>query len=94
MIRFGFAGQQFATERLIGDRRSLSGGPTLVFVAGIHGNEPSGVIALQRVFQDLDQRQVSLQGRLLGLVGNLEALAQHRRYLSRDLNRIWDQDFS
>ncbi len=94
MIRFGVAGQQFETERLIGDRRGLSGGPTLVFVAGIHGNEPSGVIALQRVFQDLDRREVSLQGRLLGLVGNLEALAQHRRYLSRDLNRIWDQDFS
>lgn len=53
----------------------------------MHGNEPSGVIALQEVLTTLDEGQ--MHGEVLALVGNMEALAQNRRYIDRDLNRMW-----
>lgn len=67
-------------------------GPTLVVLAGIHGNEPCGVLALDRVFRRLDADRPELGGRLVGLAGNLAALAQGRRYLDEDLNRIWRRE--
>jgi succinylglutamate desuccinylase len=93
MITFGFGGNQYQTKRVVGDIQGSSDGPTLVFVGGIHGNEPSGVIAIQRLFADLQDRGLPIRGRVLGIVGNMAALAENRRYLSRDLNRVWDQDF-
>ena len=41
-------------ERVLGRIRGASEGPTLIFVAGLHGNEPAGVQALQRVFPELE----------------------------------------
>lgn len=64
-------------------------GPTLLVLAGIHGNEPAGVTAVQRVLAELQQRGLDLHGRLVALAGNLPALAADRRYLARDLNRGW-----
>jgi succinylglutamate desuccinylase len=58
-------------------------------VAGQHGNEPSGIVAMERVFAALDERALVPRGRVLGLSGNVGALAQGRRYLARDLNRMW-----
>lgn len=65
-------------------------GPTLVVIGGMHGNEPAGVEVARRVLADL--RGVPLRGEFLALAGNVEALAAGRRYLSRDLNRIWTDD--
>ena len=65
------------------------GTPVLVCVAGIHGNEPSGVLGLRRVLDELTGCEETLRGTLVGLVGNREALASGRRYVERDLNRIW-----
>jgi predicted deacylase len=93
MITFGFGGVSYKTKRVVGEIQGDSNGPTLVFLGGIHGNEPSGVIAIQQLFEDLEKRQVRIRGRLLGIVGNMGALAENRRYLSRDLNRVWDRDF-
>ncbi len=64
-------------------------GPTVVCVAGLHGNEPAGVRAVQRVLSRLDGKGSGLPGRLIGLAGNRKALAAGRRFLNRDLNRIW-----
>jgi hypothetical protein len=66
----------------------------MAFFGGIHGNEPSGVIALQSVFNHLETNQIQLEGRVLGLAGNLPALSESKRFISKDLNRIWDRDFS
>src|SRR5690606_18045723 len=62
-------------------------GPTMVVVGGIHGNEPSGVIALRRVLHELVRRRSPMRGRLLGLAGNIRALGQNARYMTRALNR-------
>ena len=37
-------------ERVVGRVRSSEPGPTLMVVAGIHGNEPASVLAARRVF--------------------------------------------
>ena len=75
--------------RVLADTGTHRRGPTLVCVGGLHGNEPSGVHALQRVAARLGADARGLQGRLLGLAGNRGALAANRRFLDYDLNRAW-----
>lgn len=64
-------------------------GPTLLCVAGIHGNEPAGVHAVPRVLAALQDRTDVLRGRFVALAGNISALEQGRRFVDRDLNRAW-----
>lgn len=80
------------TRRWLGAYEGQLPGPTVVVVGGIHGNEPSGVIATQHVLHELRRRKVAMRGRLLGLAGNIRALAENVRYLTRDLNRRWFPD--
>ena len=75
--------------RVIGRAGAPRHGPLLVVTAAIHGNEPAGVLALRRVFADLERLAPRLAGRVLGLVGNRAALALGQRYLAQDLNRLW-----
>lgn len=63
--------------------------PRLVVFAGVHGNEPSGVLALQRVFEQLRTHQIPLNGQLIGVVGNVEALRREVRFVNEDLNRLF-----
>lgn len=58
-------------------------------MAGIHGNEPSGLHAFERVLAWLQATRPDFRGRLIGLAGNLGALRLHRRFVDEDLNRIW-----
>ena len=64
-------------------------GPTLVCIGGIHGNEPAGVTALQRVESCLRSNSGIVRGQFLALTGNRAALAQGERFVDRDLNRNW-----
>lgn len=64
--------------------------PLVIFIGGIHGNEPMGVRALIHVFDEIEKKQIHLEGTMLGLAGNLEALKLQKRFLQHDLNRIWD----
>lgn len=79
-------------ERLIGLRRGGGDGPMLLCVAALHGNEPSGVEALGRVFARLEREDPELRGDIVGLSGNLEALAREHRFIDEDLNRVWQRD--
>jgi succinylglutamate desuccinylase len=75
--------------RVIGRVRGAQPGPLLLVVAGIHGNEPAGVRAAERVQPRLAELAGRMQGDFLALRGNVRALAQGRRYLHEDLNRRW-----
>ncbi len=77
--------------RVLG-RLGPDSGPTLVVVAGLHGNEPMGVIGLDRALTRLQSIDAPLAGRVIGLVGNRRALALGRRYIDHDLNRAWFAD--
>lgn len=83
---------QDAARRWLGAYEGERPGPTMIVVGGIHGNEPAGVLAVERVMQELRQRRVDMCGRLLGLAGNRNALEQQVRYIARDLNRRWYPD--
>lgn len=80
------------TERRIGSLHGPSAGPTLLVVAGIHGNEPAGVTAVKRVLARLESEQGQIRGDLVALAGNTRALAKGVRCLDRDLNRRWTAD--
>lgn len=75
--------------RVIGSYEEGKSGSLLVFLAGIHGNEPAGVKALERVFSKLDTLTPEFKGKVLGLCGNCRAMAEGRRYIDQDLNRLW-----
>ncbi len=68
-------------------------GATLVIVAGLHGNEPAGVLGAMRVIRALrEERSRRLQGRVVFLTGNRAALSVGVRFLDRDLNRAWTSE--
>jgi succinylglutamate desuccinylase len=75
-------------ERIIGNYHS-SNKNTIIFIAGVHGNEKSGVIALQRFFEDVKKLKIKIEGTIIGLIGNLNALKQNKRYINADMNRLW-----
>ena len=84
---------EIESQRLIGRVGSAEPGePLLVVIAGLHGNEPAGVRAAERVLAALAASQIEVRGELVALRGNVRALAQGRRFLHRDLNRGWTRD--
>lgn len=78
-----------AIRRELGRRDDGEPGPTLLLQGGIHGNEPAGVVAIQRVLAGLDASGAAIAGRVVALAGNLPALEHATRFLVRDLNRQW-----
>lgn len=75
--------------RVIDRLRGEAAGPTLIAIGGLHGNEPAGVAAIRAALRGARDHSGALRGELIGLVGNVRALAARRRYLARDLNRLW-----
>ena len=71
--------------RFCGDER----GPTLVVIGSIHGNEPSGSRALQKIAPNLRLMERKLRGRVFFLAGNTRALDANVRFIDSDLNRHW-----
>ena len=61
----------------------------LVVFAGLHGNEPTGVVAAQRLLAESNGSSVPMDGTLIAFRGNSQALACRKRLIERDLNRVW-----
>ena len=76
-------------ERIIGNYHS-SNNNTVIFIAAVHGNEKSGVMALNRFFEDIKKLNTQIKGTVIGLIGNLNALKQNKRYITADMNRLWN----
>lgn len=77
------------TSRIIGQIKGDPAQPTLVVFAGVHGNEPSGLIALNRIFAKLKQGNIDFKGSFYGIAANLSAIHAQVRYCDEDLNRIF-----
>lgn len=80
--------------RVIGTYQQAEKGPLVFVLGGLHGNEPAGTHALELLFKMLEVEPItnplfSFRGRLVGLRGNINALESKKRFISRDLNRIW-----
>ena len=52
--------EKLKTERIIGQISGKEKGPTVVLFGGIHGNEPSGVEALEQVFRQLKVSELQM----------------------------------
>lgn len=84
-------------ERIIGRYTGTEPGPLLICLGGVHGNEPAGIQALELIFRMLEVEptanpQFTFRGRMIGIRGNLQAIARKERYLERDLNRMWTDE--
>lgn len=79
-------------ERLIGQYSGTEKGILVIALAAMHGNEPAGVLALRDLFQMLeDERKKNpyfqFSGRLIGIIGNMQAYERKMRFVKKDLNR-------
>lgn len=84
--------EQADYTRVLGTYGRQVKGTSLICIGGIHGNEPAGALALKRVLESLHERQPPFRGELVALSGNLRGLQNRRRYLHRDLNRMWSPE--
>ena len=66
-------------EHLIGSVRGSLPGPTLLILGGMHGNEPAGVLAADRVLLRIQERRADLRGEVVLLRGNTRALERNGR---------------
>jgi hypothetical protein len=76
-------------RRILYEIHGTEPGPTLVGIGGMHGNEPAGVQALERIGRRLEEVGVR-RGGFVAVAGNLPALEAGARFLDHDLNRIWE----
>lgn len=76
-------------DRIIGNIKGAQSGPTIIALAGIHGNEPTGIKAIEHVLEKIHGLEEHFHGTFMGLRGNLEALSKGERFIDEDMNRIW-----
>lgn len=74
-------------NRIIAKVKGNKNGPTVLFFAGIHGNEHAGIAALKKTLPLLQEDK--LHGTVYGIIGNLKAIQKNKRFIDEDLNRIW-----
>jgi len=79
-------------DRIIGDYIGNEKGPIFICLAGIHGNEPAGILALQKIFKELNTQKPNFKGSLIGVIGNTVALSQKKRFIDADLNRQFSKE--
>ncbi len=84
-------------ERVIGRYEGKKGGPLLVILGGMHGNEPAGIKAIDLMCKMLEVEPITnpsfeFNGTVMGLIGNLQALKENKRFINKDLNRQWELD--
>ncbi len=80
------------SNRMIGIVEGFVQSPTVIILAGIHGNEKAGVVAANQVIHKIREDSVPFQGNLYIILGNINALEKGIRYESSDLNRIWNEE--
>ncbi|MGS0741075.1 succinylglutamate desuccinylase [Glaciimonas sp. GG7] len=88
----GFITHQLASGILRVQPRSLACRSQVLISVGIHGNETGPIALLDALLIALSTDAARLQVDLMVVVGNLAAIAQNKRYLNVDLNRLFHTD--
>ncbi len=65
----------------------------LLIIGGMHGNEHSGIEAMERVIEKLKEKNYPVRGKIYFIIGNLEALRRNERFIDIDLNRVWSESY-
>lgn len=81
--------KEIEVNRIIGQLLGKKGSPTLVFIAGIHGNETSGIYAIKKVLNSIKEQGIPVSGNIFAICGNMGALKKGIRFEEVDLNRVW-----
>ena len=69
-------------------------GPRVVVFSGVHGDEVSGIHAVEKLFFDLfSGARVLERGQLTLVRANEAAMAAERRYVRHNLNRLFKEDY-
>jgi len=76
-------------DRIIGKIEGQKSGPTVIALAGVHGNEPTSIKAVEHVLEKIKGLEEVFRGTFIGIRGNLEALKKGERFIDEDMNRIW-----
>jgi succinylglutamate desuccinylase len=79
-------------DRIIGKYVGEADGPMLLCLGGMHGNEHAGVLALDLLLKMIEVEPITnpdfrFHGSIIGIRGNLQALALSQRFIEKDLNR-------
>ncbi len=79
-------------DRIIGMYKGHRPGPLFICFGAMHGNEPAGVKAIELVIKMLEVEPIrhpkfEYVGNFVGIIGNLEAYRQGKRFIDKDLNR-------
>jgi succinylglutamate desuccinylase len=84
-------------SRIIGQYTGKTHGALVLIFGAIHGNETAGPAAIQEVFRMLEHEPLvnpgfEFRGKIMGIMGNLQAYNAGQRFLQHDLNRIWTKE--
>lgn len=79
-------------NRKIGERDGGGDNVLLVLLGAVHGNELAGVQAIQNILYTLEKEDIKVNGKIVGLAGNMQAIKAKKRFQSYDLNRAWTPD--
>jgi len=75
--------------------KQIGENPALKFIVigGMHGNEQSGVQAIENILPELQKKLKKDKGSVYFLKGNIDALLKSERFIDKDLNRLWLKKF-
>ena len=85
-------------DRLIGSYEGQKKGPLVLVLGAVHGNEPAGVEAFEKVLNMLEKEHLRnpdfiFSGKISGFIGNIAAYRQKKRFINQDLNRMFNYDW-
>ena len=89
MMTLTLQGKSYPLKETIGEIKKENSRKAIIFLGGVHGNEPSGYTALCQVFPELQKLEEHLTGDVYFFAGNIRALQEKKRFIDKDLNRIW-----
>ena len=74
--------------------RHLKGNPgnKIIIIGGIHGNEESGVTAIENILPEVEKHYLPERGSIYFLKGNIAALEKGERFIDKDINRLWTNE--
>ncbi len=81
-------------KRVIGEYIGKANGPMLLAIGGLHGNEKAGIDAINKLLillqlEATKHPDFQFKGQFIGLLGNKQAIIQGKRFISRDMNRLF-----
>lgn len=74
---------------LLGEIKGAKKGPIIIAMGGAHGNEETGITVIQQILALLTPLEKEIQGRFIGIKGNISALHKKVRFNTEDMNRLW-----